>query len=97
MMGTKVQLADLRRVKSPPKVVDDIYTTPRWKALRTRVRIEAQGRCEAPGCTSPGYHTDHKIELRDGGAPFDRSNVWLLCSRCHGQKTVQERAKRMKA
>jgi hypothetical protein len=37
---------------------------------------------------------DHKTELRDGGAPLDRRNVWLLCGSCHSLKTARERARR---
>jgi hypothetical protein len=37
---------------------------------------------------------DHIVELKDGGAPLDRSNLWLTCREHHNQKTVTERAKR---
>jgi len=37
---------------------------------------------------------DHIVELKDGGAPLDRSNVWLLCTSHHAAKTASERAKR---
>ena len=33
-------------------------------------------------------YVDHKVELKDGGAPLDRRNVWLLCGSCHTLKTV---------
>jgi 5-methylcytosine-specific restriction endonuclease McrA len=38
---------------------------------------------------------DHIIELQDGGALLDPSNVALRCAPCHGRKTVLERDKRM--
>jgi 5-methylcytosine-specific restriction enzyme A len=37
---------------------------------------------------------DHIVELKDGGAPLDRSNLWLLCGSCHSLKTAGERARR---
>ena len=39
-------------------------------------------------------YVDHRVELKDGGAPLDRRNVWLLCGSCHTRKTVAERARR---
>ena len=37
---------------------------------------------------------DHIVELKDGGAPLERSNCQLLCHAHHAVKTVAERAKR---
>ncbi len=37
---------------------------------------------------------DHIVELKDGGAPLERSNCQLLCHVHHALKTVTERAKR---
>lgn len=37
---------------------------------------------------------DHIVELRDGGARLDETNVQLSCARCHGRKTHQERKRR---
>ncbi len=36
----------------------------------------------------PKLEADHIIEIRDGGAEFDLSNVRTLCHRCHVAKTV---------
>ena len=33
---------------------------------------------------------DHIVELQDGGAKLDRSNVMLRCRSCHGKKTAQK-------
>lgn len=38
---------------------------------------------------------DHIRELRDGGQPFDPSNIQLLDAGCHNTKTIAERAKRL--
>ncbi len=39
-------------------------------------------------------YVDHRVELKDGGAPLDRKNVWLLCGSCHSLKTARERGRR---
>ena len=38
---------------------------------------------------------DHIVELQDGGAPLDPSNVMLMCGACHSIKTVAARDARM--
>src|SRR4051812_42679795 len=88
-------LANLQTAKTPPKTADKFYVSPEWIALRNRVRWEAGGRCQAPGCGRVGQYVDHRVELKDGGAKLDRRNVWLLCGACHSTKTVAERARRM--
>ena len=92
----RVGLADLRNAALPPKVADRFYTLPAWIALRDRVRREAGGRCQAPGCgrAERRMFVDHIVELKDGGAPLDRSNARLMCRAHHNQKTIAERAKR---
>ena len=92
----RVALVNLRTAALPPKVADRFYTSPAWIALRDRVRREAGGRCEVPGCGRAERRmiVDHIVELKDGGAPLDRSNVELTCRSHHNQKTVGESAKR---
>lgn len=95
-LQSRVALADLRTVALPPKVADRFYTSPAWIALRDRVRREAGGRCQVPDCgrAERRMFVDHIVELNDGGAPLERTNVWLLCASHHSLKTVAERAKR---
>lgn len=92
----RVPMASLQTAALPPKVADPFYSSRTWIELRDRVRREAGGRCQAPGCSriERRMFVDHIIELKDGGAPLDRKNVWLLCGRCHSSKTAQERATR---
>ncbi len=92
----RVALANLRTAALPPKVADSFYSSPAWIALRDRVRREAGGRCQVAGCgrIERGMIVDHIVELKDGGAPLDRSNARLMCRSHHNQKTVTERAKR---
>jgi 5-methylcytosine-specific restriction endonuclease McrA len=92
----RVALTNLRTAALPPKVADPFYSSPAWIALRDRVRREAGGRCQASGCgrAERRMFVDHIVELKDGGAPLDRTNVWLLCASHHSLKTVAQRAKR---
>ena len=92
----RIAEANLRTAALPPKVADDFYSSPAWIALRDRVRREAGGRCQVPGCgrAERRMFVDHIVELKDGGAPLDRLNVWLICGAHHSKKTARERAKR---
>ena len=92
----RVGLADLRTAALPPKIADTLYSSPAWIAVRDRVRREAGGRCQMAGCgrAERRMFVDHIVELKDGGAPLERANVWLLCASHHSLKTVAERAKR---
>lgn len=81
-------------IKPKPKVADRFYSSPEWIALRDRVRREAGGRCQVPGCTNRGGIVDHIAEIRDGGARLDRSNLMLVCHEHHGRKTHREWARR---
>ena len=92
----RVGLANLQTAALPPKVADPFYSSPEWIALRNRVRHEAGGRCQVSGCgrAERRMFVDHIVELKDGGAPLERANVWLLCPSHHSQKTVAERAGR---
>ena len=95
-LRSRVALANLRTAALPPKVADPFYSSPAWIALRDRVRREAGGRCQVAGCgrIERGMIVDHIVELKDGGAPLERSNCQLLCHAHHAVKTVAERARR---
>lgn len=67
----------------------EVYTSPRWRALKRTVRRE-QPWCAWPGCNEPTHDVDHIVPLRDEGAPYDRQNVQGLCKRHHGVKTAKE-------
>lgn len=94
--GPKVRPLDTAKVKPAPKVADGIYHTPDYKAWRADVIKAANRRCQGPGCNRIGCRlfADHIVELKDGGAPFDRSNGMALCGSCHTTKTAQARAAR---
>src|SRR5262245_35335616 len=85
------------------KARDPFYATPEFRAWRAKVIARAGGRCEAIThgyrCTKaqPAHRmfADHRIELSDGGAPFDISNGQCLCGPHHLMKTAQARRDRL--
>lgn len=78
-----------------PAPTDSVYTTTRWKRLARRVILEEptcriRTRCNG----DPSTVADHIVEVRDGGAPFDRANLQGACGRCNvskGQYAAQRR------
>jgi 5-methylcytosine-specific restriction enzyme A len=95
MLRPRIPTIDTRIAPPPPKQADQFYSSPEWIALRDRVRREAGGRCQVPGCDKRGVYVDHIVEIRDGGARLDPANLQLLCAPHHTAKTAAERAKRM--
>ena len=93
---------DGRRVKAPAKTAATIYQSPEFRAWRETVITRAAGQCEAVNngarCrkAQPRHRmfADHKIELTDGGAPFDPDNGQCLCGAHHSAKTFAARAGR---
>lgn len=90
-----------RRVSSPDKRAAPVYLSTEWRTFIAAL-IKQRGRlCEDPRCQTPErgkgqrIYGDHIMELRDGGALTDPSNVMLRCAPCHGRKTSVERNKRM--
>jgi 5-methylcytosine-specific restriction endonuclease McrA len=95
----RVALADTRLVRLPPKLTDKFYLTPEWRGLMRRLIEERGRRCEKCGRSAAGGQKmrifgDHIVELKDGGAPLDETNVELLCGSCHVTKTAAERKRR---
>jgi 5-methylcytosine-specific restriction protein A len=84
-----------------PREFDWVYRDPRWRALIARVRQEVgerrQDEQHDPGKPHAHIELDHIVELQDGGAPFDRSNVMFRCRSCHVRKTARKKADRQAA
>lgn len=81
------------RLRPPPKTALPFYQTPEWRRLAARIKRERGPRCEVCG-SGHRVIADHIVELSDGGAPLDPSNVQLLCQAHHNRKTEQARARR---
>lgn len=66
-----------------------IYGSRRWKGVRVQVLRRDGWRCVS--CGSAGrLEVDHVKPIRDGGAPYDMSNLQALCPSCHTRKTRLE-------
>lgn len=65
-----------------------------WRDVQHNVRYAQNNTCEK--CKKDVYHrdydlaVDHIVPIIDGGSPWDRTNLQLLCSDCHGKKTGTE-------
>jgi 5-methylcytosine-specific restriction protein A len=81
------------RVRSMPKIAASFYKSPEWRKLVASIKRERGCKCERCGSTRRVI-ADHIVELKDGGAPLDRSNIELLCHAHHQQKTAQARGAR---
>jgi len=92
----------MRRVPTPPKTADALYHTPEYQLWREHVIARAGRRCEAIDdgrrCSKAEPHNrmfaDHKVEVKDGGLPFDVDNGQCLCGAHHTRKTARARAAR---
>jgi 5-methylcytosine-specific restriction protein A len=89
---------DTRTVRPAPKVAADHYSTPEHRAWRAEVIRLSGGQCQWPGCKRAGIRlfADHIIEIKDGGSALDVANGQALCGGHHTNKTLKERAKRMR-
>ena len=100
VLRPRVEMAS-QRLQPRPKTAAPVYGSPEWRSLIANI-IRIRGRrCEDPQCQSTNraagqrVYGDHILELQDGGALLDASNVMLRCAPCHGRKTAEERNKRM--
>lgn len=100
-IGPSLAPLDMRVAKLPPKTPDEIYTSPAWRGLVAAIKRERGNACQECGRTHDDKGKalriigDHIKELKDGGPPFDRANVQLLCLPCHNRKTAVEKARRL--
>jgi hypothetical protein len=100
-IGARLPTFDAR-LTLPPKVAASIYRSPEYVRWREAVIARAGRRCEAVDngqrCRKAEPRSrmfaDHKVELRDGGAPFDVDNGQCLCGAHHTAKTALAKASR---
>lgn len=95
MLKPRLGVADTRTCRPPPKVADEFYSSPEWRAARAECLQRAGFRCAACGRASQGLHVDHRVELSDGGHPTSQANLQALCQGCHNRKTAEARALRL--
>lgn len=63
-----------------------IYRTAQWKVARKAAKDRDGWKCVTCG-SRRRLEVDHKVGLRDGGAPYDLANLQTLCGSCHAKKT----------
>ncbi len=101
MMAPALRSMETRSISVARKAAEPFYLSPAWRALMVSIIAKRGRRCEDPHCDGrthkPGMRVfgDHIIELRDGGAPLDPSNVMLRCGASHTRKTLAARGVRM--
>lgn len=66
-----------------------IYNSKRWRIIR-KAQLFAVPLCEQEGCEQVATDVHHRIDLDQGGAPFDRANLESLCRAHHSQRTRAE-------
>lgn len=71
------------------------YRTADWRARRVRILVRDAYRCRLCSTVVAGQaaHVDHRIAIEDSGTDADE-NLWTLCNRCHGAKTIEEQRRR---
>lgn len=92
----RVTVLDTRRAQPAPKVAHAFYLTPEWRKARELSIALHNWACAE--CARKGHtlFVDHIVELQDGGAQYEQSNLRPLCGRCHSLKTAKARAERMR-
>ena len=81
------------KLKSPPKVFEQFYSSPDWRSLVARIKRQRGAFCARCGSTDR-IISDHIIERKDGGVDLDPNNIELLCHAHHQAKTAKARARR---
>jgi len=92
-LATRVTPAAPRRLQR--KRTEDIYRDRRWIEARALAIALHAYRCAECGCRPTRLYVDHIVELADGGAAFEQSNLRPLCGSCHAAKTVASRNARL--
>ena len=69
--------------------MSDPRLTTRWRRLRAQI-LAREPTCRA--CKhSPATTVDHIVPIRQGGPPYDPTNLQPLCKVCHLAKTALTR------
>lgn len=60
------------RLKSPPKIVEQFYSSPEWRSLVARINRERRAYCQRCGSTDR-IVAGQIFERKNGGADLDRT------------------------
>ncbi|MDZ4394088.1 HNH endonuclease [Cypionkella sp.] len=72
-----------------PRAGGGLYKTQAWKVARKAAKDRDGWKCVKCGARGR-LEVDHIKGLRNGGDPFDLSNLQTLCVSCHSKKTHAE-------
>lgn len=78
----------------PARYRPDPRGASRWRRIRKSVLLQEGYHCRL--CGRPATEVDHRVELADGGAPFDLENLQALCPECHDAKSAESRFQRVR-
>lgn len=65
----------------------DFYRSKAWRNMR-ELHLHREPLCRE--CKAAGQEIDHIIQLKEGGAALDDSNLQTLCRTCHNRKRQRE-------
>lgn len=75
---------------------DRFYQSKAWRRLRREI-LSASHACETCGDLLRVKEVHHKIpRLERPDLSFDKSNLIVLCKRCHGKETYRETLKKQR-
>lgn len=88
----KSKLRELRGGRRNSKV----YDSSRWRRISDKKRTVTPfcEMCDDIGVTVMADVCDHIVEIEDGGAQYEWSNLMSMCHTCHNLKTAAEKRKR---
>lgn len=74
------------------------YHSVPWRKLRLAVLIENPlcVECAKKGLIVEGSVVDHDKPINQGGDPWDRSNLQVLCYPCHQSKSAKDRYRKQR-
>ncbi len=68
-----------------------LYSSKAWRKVR-KVKLVMDPlceRCRMKGLIEPAKEVHHRIEVRDGGDPFDVTGLESLCKPCHSRESAE--------
>jgi len=64
-----------------------------WGFFKTRILFRDNHTCQKCG-SHKELEVDHKVAIMNGGDMWDENNLWVLCNKCHKEKTKEDRKQR---
>lgn len=83
------------RIQCMPKIVEDFYTSPEWRALVASRKRDPDYKAACKRARGgERVILDHVVERKDGGADLDPANTKWLTNSEHQAKTAEARRRR---